>query len=147
MICRMVCGMSSFKPMTSLFTFQLLLINKNLSEVHGVLSSAGAEIEKWSTASVSQKESLKVFFLVLQVYHFMMAGQVCFCWLINIIDQFIFLLTIVTMYSDRVFRYLDFLICIDWSYYYIFSICLKSILSQNRIWMLIELNLNNLIYF
>ncbi|KAK5647588.1 hypothetical protein RI129_002480 [Pyrocoelia pectoralis] len=53
----------------------LLLIDKKLQEVQPVLNQAGHLIETW-TGSVYQKEYLKVFFLVLQVCHYLMAGQV-----------------------------------------------------------------------
>ncbi|KAG1667223.1 MAU2 chromatid cohesion factor [Nymphon striatum] len=53
----------------------LLLIDKKFSDVHPVLSTAGNLVENWQ-GSVQQKELLKVFFLVLQVCHFLMAGQV-----------------------------------------------------------------------
>ena len=59
-----------------LFVLQLLLIDKKLPEVHDVLSAAGAQIEHWTHPSQAQKEALKVFFLVLQVCHYLMAGQV-----------------------------------------------------------------------
>ena len=49
---------------------------RKLADVHTVLGHAGSAIEQWSTASVHQKESLKVFFLVLQVCHYLMCGQV-----------------------------------------------------------------------
>lgn len=59
--------------------FQLLLISKKLTEVHSVLSEAGGMIESWTTpATATQKESLRVFFLVLQVCHYLMVGQVLF---------------------------------------------------------------------
>eukprot|EP00918_Siedleckia_nematoides_P020020 GHVU01042675.1.p1 GENE.GHVU01042675.1~~GHVU01042675.1.p1 ORF type:complete len:604 (+),score=53.86 GHVU01042675.1:25-1812(+) len=54
----------------------LLLIDKKLGEVHTVLSTAGAQIESWVEGTAAQKESLKVFFLVLQVCHYLMSGQV-----------------------------------------------------------------------
>ncbi|KAF5290602.1 hypothetical protein FQA39_LY14668 [Lamprigera yunnana] len=53
----------------------LLLIDKKLQEVQVVLNQAGHLVETW-TGSVYQKEYLKVFFLVLQVCHYLMAGQV-----------------------------------------------------------------------
>lgn len=55
---------------------QLLLINKDALQVNETLSRAGSMIEQWTGPSV-QKESLKVFFLVLQVCHYLTAGQVC----------------------------------------------------------------------
>ncbi|CAH1797221.1 unnamed protein product [Owenia fusiformis] len=53
----------------------LLLIDKKFQEVHQVLTLTGQLTEAWLGPAV-QKESLKVFFLVLQVCHFLMAGQV-----------------------------------------------------------------------
>ncbi|KAI4468593.1 hypothetical protein MML48_2g00000777 [Holotrichia oblita] len=53
----------------------LLLIDKKLQEVQPVLNQAGHLIETW-TGGVYQKEYLKVYYLVLQVCHFLMAGQV-----------------------------------------------------------------------
>lgn len=58
-----------------LFVFQLLLVDKKVSEVKEVLSLSGALIEHYK-GSPTQKESLNVFFLVLQVCHYLMAGQV-----------------------------------------------------------------------
>ena len=55
--------------------FQMLLISKAGQDVHKTLSEAGRLIEQFSGTPV-QKESLKVFFLILQVCHFLMAGQV-----------------------------------------------------------------------
>lgn len=57
---------------------QLLLIAKKTTEVHETLSAAGQFIEAYSGTPL-QKESLKVFFFVLQVCHYLMAGQVCSC--------------------------------------------------------------------
>ena len=51
-------------------------MEKKLSDVHTVLGQAGNAIEQWAAPSVHQKESLKVFFLVLQVCHYLMCGQV-----------------------------------------------------------------------
>jgi len=56
---------------------QVLLVEKKLSDVHVVLGQASTAIEQWPAPSVHQKESLKVFFLVLQVCHYLMCGQVC----------------------------------------------------------------------
>ncbi|XP_074651649.1 MAU2 chromatid cohesion factor homolog [Tubulanus polymorphus] len=53
----------------------ILLIEKKLNEVHSVLSLAAQLIEQF-TGQTSWKESLKIYFLVLQVCHFLMAGQV-----------------------------------------------------------------------
>ncbi|XP_065168377.1 MAU2 chromatid cohesion factor homolog [Atheta coriaria] len=53
----------------------LLLIDKKVLDVQPVLNQAGSLIEQWS-GGVYQKEYLKVYFLVLQVCHYLMAGQV-----------------------------------------------------------------------
>ncbi|XP_044745228.1 MAU2 chromatid cohesion factor homolog [Coccinella septempunctata] len=53
----------------------LLLIDKKIQEVQGVLSQAGHLIESW-TGAPYQKEYLKVYYLVLQVCHYLMSGQV-----------------------------------------------------------------------
>lgn len=53
----------------------LLLIDKKFAEVHPLLNSAGHHVENWQ-GSPHQKEYLKVYFLVLQVCHYLMAGQV-----------------------------------------------------------------------
>ncbi|KAK3097527.1 hypothetical protein FSP39_010473 [Pinctada imbricata] len=54
----------------------LYLINKQGAEVHETLGAAGQEIESLSSATPLQKDSLKVFFLLLQVCHYLFAGQV-----------------------------------------------------------------------
>ncbi|KAJ9577290.1 hypothetical protein L9F63_006129, partial [Diploptera punctata] len=53
----------------------LLLIDKKFQEVHPLLNQAGHLVDGWQ-GSQYQKEYLKVFFLVLQVCHYLMAGQV-----------------------------------------------------------------------
>lgn len=53
----------------------MLLIDKKVLDVQPVLNQAGSLIEQWS-GGVYQKEYLKVYFLVLQVCHYLMAGQV-----------------------------------------------------------------------
>ncbi|GFR28343.1 MAU2 chromatid cohesion factor homolog [Trichonephila clavata] len=53
----------------------LLMIDRKLQEVHQVLTLAGQLVEAWQ-GSTAQKEALKVFFLVLQVCHYLTAGQV-----------------------------------------------------------------------
>ncbi|KAF7275690.1 hypothetical protein GWI33_011367 [Rhynchophorus ferrugineus] len=53
----------------------LLLIDKKHQEVQPVLTQAGHFIETW-TGAAYQREYLKVYFLVLQVCHYLMAGQV-----------------------------------------------------------------------
>ncbi len=52
-----------------------MLIDKKYAEVHPVLSTCGSIIDNY-TGSDTNKESLKVYFLVLQVCHYLMAGQV-----------------------------------------------------------------------
>ncbi|KAL4708447.1 hypothetical protein ACJJTC_001163 [Scirpophaga incertulas] len=53
----------------------LLLIDKKIQEVLPLLNQAGHLVDSW-TGSPHQKEYLKVFFLVLQVCHYLMRGQV-----------------------------------------------------------------------
>ncbi|EEC13760.1 conserved hypothetical protein [Ixodes scapularis] len=53
----------------------LLMVDRKLSEVHQVLNQAGQLVEAWQ-GSMHHKEALKVFFLVLQVCHYLSAGQV-----------------------------------------------------------------------
>ncbi|PNF35489.1 MAU2 chromatid cohesion factor-like protein [Cryptotermes secundus] len=53
----------------------LLLIDKKFQEVHPLLNQAGHLVDGWQ-GNQFQKEYLKVFFLVLQVCHYLMAGQV-----------------------------------------------------------------------
>ncbi|GFT75139.1 MAU2 chromatid cohesion factor homolog [Nephila pilipes] len=55
----------------------LLMIDRKLQEVHQVLTLAGQLVEAWQ-GSTAQKEALKVFFLVLQVCHYLTAGQVTY---------------------------------------------------------------------
>ncbi|PSN54061.1 MAU2 chromatid cohesion factor [Blattella germanica] len=58
-----------------IFQLALLLIDKKFQEVHPLLNQAGHLVDAWQ-GSQYQKEYLKVFFLVLQVCHYLMAGQV-----------------------------------------------------------------------
>ncbi|VVC92769.1 unnamed protein product, partial [Leptidea sinapis] len=53
----------------------LLLIDKKIQEALPLMNQAGHLVESWAS-SPHQKEYLKVFFLVLQVCHYLMAGQV-----------------------------------------------------------------------
>ncbi|CAK6952454.1 MAU2 chromatid cohesion factor homolog isoform X2 [Scomber scombrus] len=53
----------------------LLLMERKLSEVHPLLTLCGTIVENWQGNAI-QKESLRVFFLVLQVTHYLDAGQV-----------------------------------------------------------------------
>lgn len=62
--------------LSTCFYIQLLLIAKKTTEVHETLSAAGQLIETYNGTPL-QKDSLKVFFFVLQVCHYLMAGQVC----------------------------------------------------------------------
>lgn len=54
---------------------QIGLISKNIPCVHDAMTQAGHLIETFS-GNPLHKEYLKVFFLVLQVCHYLMAGQV-----------------------------------------------------------------------
>uniref|UniRef100_A0A8D0PMJ4 MAU2 chromatid cohesion factor homolog n=1 Tax=Sus scrofa TaxID=9823 RepID=A0A8D0PMJ4_PIG len=54
---------------------QLLLMERKLQEVHPLLTLCGQIVENWQGNPI-QKESLRVFFLVLQVTHYLDAGQV-----------------------------------------------------------------------
>lgn len=53
----------------------LLLIDKKFNEVLPLLNQAGHLVDNWQ-GNQYQKEYLRVFFLVLQVCHYLMAGQV-----------------------------------------------------------------------
>lgn len=57
---------------------QLLLVERKLGEVHPLLTLCGTIVESWQGHPI-QKESLRVFFLVLQVTHYLDAGQVQLC--------------------------------------------------------------------
>ncbi|NXD31791.1 SCC4 factor, partial [Spelaeornis formosus] len=57
------------------FSVQLLLMERKLQEVHPLLTLCGQIVENWQGNPI-QKESLRVFFLVLQVTHYLDAGQV-----------------------------------------------------------------------
>uniref|UniRef100_UPI00358F59A7 MAU2 chromatid cohesion factor homolog n=1 Tax=Myxine glutinosa TaxID=7769 RepID=UPI00358F59A7 len=52
----------------------LLLMERKLQEVHPILSLCGTLVEGWQGNPI-QKESLRIFFLVLQVTHYLDAGQ------------------------------------------------------------------------
>ncbi|KAG2464432.1 SCC4 factor, partial [Polypterus senegalus] len=54
---------------------KLLLMERKLQEVHPLLTLCGQIVENWQGNPI-QKESLRVFFLVLQVTHYLDAGQV-----------------------------------------------------------------------
>ena len=56
-------------------SYTRVLIDKKFTEVHPLLNSAGHHVENWQ-GNPHQKEYLKVYFLVLQVCHYLMAGQV-----------------------------------------------------------------------
>lgn len=51
-------------------------MERKLQEVHPLLTLCGQIVENWQGNPI-QKESLRVFFLVLQVTHYLDAGQVC----------------------------------------------------------------------
>uniref|UniRef100_A0A8C5ATN0 MAU2 chromatid cohesion factor homolog n=1 Tax=Gadus morhua TaxID=8049 RepID=A0A8C5ATN0_GADMO len=53
----------------------LLLMERKLSEVHPLLTLCSTIVENWHGNPI-QKESLRVFFLVLQVTHYLDAGQI-----------------------------------------------------------------------
>ncbi|KAJ8678772.1 hypothetical protein QAD02_014559 [Eretmocerus hayati] len=53
----------------------LLLIDKKFAEVSTLLNTTGHQVETWQ-GNPHQKEYLKVYFLVLQVCHYLMSGQV-----------------------------------------------------------------------
>lgn len=63
-------------PQHLLLSPQLLLMERKLQEVHPLLTLCGQIVENWQGNPI-QKESLRVFFLVLQVTHYLDAGQVC----------------------------------------------------------------------
>lgn len=63
-------------PQHLLLSPQLLLMERKLQEVHPLLTLCGQIVENWQ-GNPLQKESLRVFFLVLQVTHYLDAGQVC----------------------------------------------------------------------
>lgn len=50
-------------------------MERKLQEVHPLLTLCGQIVENWQGNPI-QKESLRVFFLVLQVTHYLDAGQV-----------------------------------------------------------------------
>ncbi|KAF7237104.1 hypothetical protein EYD10_16176 [Varanus komodoensis] len=62
-------------PHLLLSSLQLLLMERKLQEVHPLLTLCGQIVENWQGNPI-QKESLRVFFLVLQVTHYLDAGQV-----------------------------------------------------------------------
>lgn len=67
----------------------LLLIDKKFTEVHPLLNTAGHHVENWQ-GSPHQKEYLKVYFLVLQVCHYLMAGQVSSIEQCFLFDEFMY---------------------------------------------------------
>lgn len=69
------CG-NIFDQAQLLLSFQIALIERNMQMVSECMGLAGDLIEHFS-GTPAHKESLKVFFLVLQVCHYLMAGQVC----------------------------------------------------------------------
>ena len=69
--------MASFSNDSEQIFVKLLLVDKKAVQVNETLSKAGTLIEQWHGPAV-QKESLKVFFLVLQVSHYLTSGQVSY---------------------------------------------------------------------
>lgn len=61
----------------------LLLIDKKFQEASPLLSSVGHQVENWP-GNAHQKEYLKVYFLILQVCHYLVSGQV----FINLIQYY-----------------------------------------------------------
>jgi MAternally affected uncoordination len=62
-----------------IFDVQVLLIQRKLQDAGVLMNQARASLDQWMTTSLSQKESIKVFFLVLQVCHYLLSGQVSKC--------------------------------------------------------------------
>ena len=60
---------------------QLLLIDKKTGDVHDTLTTVSNLLDVYNGSAI-QKESLKVFFLILQVCHYLMAGQVSYRWIV-----------------------------------------------------------------
>ncbi|KAL7992954.1 hypothetical protein Chor_017210 [Crotalus horridus] len=73
----------------------LLLMERKLQEVHPLLTLCGQIVENWQGNPI-QKESLRVFFLVLQVTHYLDAGQPCLKQLQQCIQ------TISTLHDDEI---------------------------------------------
>ena len=73
---RWVAALHPDSPQHLLLSPQLLLMERKLQEVHPLLTLCGQIVENWQGNPI-QKESLRVFFLVLQVTHYLDAGQVC----------------------------------------------------------------------
>ena len=72
-----------------LFFFKLALVDWDMQVVSDCMSMSGSMIEQYSGSS-SHRECLKVFFLVLQVCHFLMAGQVIYLCSVLTTLRFIF---------------------------------------------------------
>ncbi|XP_057240992.1 MAU2 chromatid cohesion factor homolog [Malurus melanocephalus] len=68
-------GRQSSRALFLLSKGMLLLMERKLQEVHPLLTLCGQIVENWQGNPI-QKESLRVFFLVLQVTHYLDAGQV-----------------------------------------------------------------------
>lgn len=62
----------------------LSLVEKKYAEVVPLLNSVGHEIDSWQ-GNPHQKEYLKIYYLFLQVCHYLTTGQVCFFLLIQLI--------------------------------------------------------------
>ena len=78
---------------------QLLLIDKKLGDVHTILLSARVQVEQLVSSNPTQKESLRVFFLILQVCHYLMAGQVR----VECLHHHFFNVFKITMYSTLLY--------------------------------------------
>lgn len=76
----------------------LLLIDKKFAEVSPLLNSTGHQVENWQ-GNPHQKEYLKVYFLVLQVCHYLMSGQVRTVLLICFCASYIYILYYKTVYT------------------------------------------------
>uniref|UniRef100_A0A8C5B2T3 MAU2 chromatid cohesion factor homolog n=1 Tax=Gadus morhua TaxID=8049 RepID=A0A8C5B2T3_GADMO len=70
-----VVGSEYTRALFTLSKGMLMLMEKKLSEVHPLLTLCGTIVENWQGNPI-QKESLRVFFLILQVTHYLDAGQV-----------------------------------------------------------------------
>ncbi|CAL8254120.1 unnamed protein product [Merluccius merluccius] len=70
-----VVGSEYTRALFTLSKGMLMLMERKLSEVHPLLTLCGTIVENWQGNPI-QKESLRVFFLILQVTHYLDAGQV-----------------------------------------------------------------------
>jgi len=97
----------------------LLLIDKKFTEVHPLLNSAGHHVENWQ-GSPHQKEYLKVYFLVLQVCHYLMAGQVRIVRKISICKEYsMLILTFIVYETGEKCKTLSETIATEYTDYYV----------------------------